>query len=109
MTSFVSTERQARSCILSDLPPIGVDGFSQQLNKLRYFGFQVSQPGDGDIPHLFEFLGGTLAGLFQLRNSIFEFSLQTPSRPRRQADINSLYHKTNLHSDFAPTIVATEV
>ena len=34
MTSFVSTERQARSYILSDLPPIGVDGFSQWLNKL---------------------------------------------------------------------------
>ena len=29
--------------------------------------------------------------------------------PRRQADVNSLYHKTDLHSDFAPTIVATEV
>ncbi|EEG27916.1 hypothetical protein CORMATOL_00325 [Corynebacterium matruchotii ATCC 33806] len=40
---------------------------------------------------------------------IFEISLQAPSRPRRQADVNSLYHKTDLHSDFAPTIVATEV
>ena len=45
VTSFVSTERQARSYILSDLPPIGVDGFSQQLNKLHQSSQQLVGEG----------------------------------------------------------------
>jgi len=37
------------------------------------------------------------------------FSFKSRLSLRRQASINPLYHKTDLHSDFAPTIVATEV